>query len=202
MTIPDQISAAELLPLTPASQEQLAAAARVTEHHARGRDDLALLLDVLALPRNDTPTTLPARTDTAAPACLSGDESATPQKALNALEATALSMHHADMPIAEITEATGLSEEEIRALAVAQEQGEELRAAKAGTRAAVSPASATAPTPIGTRNKKQLAAIRTWARANGHQAADQGRVPKAIVDAYDAAHQAPIAKVGKPCLMR
>ncbi|MFC9607416.1 hypothetical protein ACFTTN_28685 [Streptomyces niveus] len=61
----DQISTAELLPLTPASQEQLAAAARVTARHAHGRDDLALLLDVLALPRNDTPTTLPASTESA-----------------------------------------------------------------------------------------------------------------------------------------
>ncbi|WP_381805589.1 histone-like nucleoid-structuring protein Lsr2 [Streptomyces niveus] len=274
--MPDQIQAAELLPLTPTSQEQLVAAARVTARHAHSRDDLALLLDVLALPRIDTP--LPAHTDNDAPACPTGDESAMPQKTLNAFEATALSMHRADTPIAEITEATGLSEEEINTLVAAQEQGaestatatitdvphtaaavtvpagveellrwteqhqltgvrnraarirseladftarrdeeaatreaeervarakaelekaqEELRAAKASTRAAASPTSAAAPTPISTRNKKQLAAIRTWARANGHQVADQGRVPQAIVDAYDAAHQAPTTKAG------
>lgn len=31
-------------------------------------------------------------------------------------------------------------------------------------------------------------AIRDWARANGHQVADRGRVPQAVVDAYQAAH--------------
>ena len=32
------------------------------------------------------------------------------------------------------------------------------------------------------------AAVRTWARENGHQVSDRGRVPGSIVDAYTAAH--------------
>jgi len=31
-------------------------------------------------------------------------------------------------------------------------------------------------------------AIRTWANENGHQVADRGRIARAIVEAYDAAH--------------
>jgi hypothetical protein len=34
-----------------------------------------------------------------------------------------------------------------------------------------------------------VAAIRTWARANGHQVADRGSPPKTLLDAYDAAHR-------------
>ncbi|THA49429.1 histone-like nucleoid-structuring protein Lsr2 [Streptomyces sp. A1136] len=43
---------------------------------------------------------------------------------------------------------------------------------------------------------RQVSAIRTWARANGHQVADQGMVPKRVLEAYDTAHRAPIRKVG------
>ena len=32
------------------------------------------------------------------------------------------------------------------------------------------------------------AAVRTWARENGHQVSDRGRVPGTVVDAYNAAH--------------
>ena len=31
-------------------------------------------------------------------------------------------------------------------------------------------------------------AVRTWAREQGHEVSDRGRVPKEIRDAYDAAH--------------
>ncbi|MFK5634260.1 Lsr2 family protein [Ornithinimicrobium sp. LYQ103] len=37
-------------------------------------------------------------------------------------------------------------------------------------------------------DKTQLAAIRRWARDNGHQVSDRGRIKKEIVDAYEAAH--------------
>lgn len=75
---------------------------------------------------------------------------------------------------------------------------EELRAVKAGTHSAPAPATA-APTPIrpglgSGRTREELAAIRTWARANGHQVADAGMIRKAVIEAYDAAHQAPAAK--------
>ncbi|MFJ3229237.1 histone-like nucleoid-structuring protein Lsr2 [Streptomyces sp. NPDC086783] len=46
------------------------------------------------------------------------------------------------------------------------------------------------------RTREELAAIRTWARANGHKVADAGMVRKAILEAYDAAHQAPVRKAG------
>ncbi|WP_421106743.1 Lsr2 family DNA-binding protein [Streptomyces sp. NEAU-S77] len=47
-----------------------------------------------------------------------------------------------------------------------------------------------APAPIAKRRtKEELAAIRTWARANGHQVADRGLPARAVLDAYDAAHR-------------
>lgn len=76
---------------------------------------------------------------------------------------------------------------------------EELRTVKAGTRTTT--AAATAPTPIrkgmgSGRTKAELAAIRTWAREHGHQVADAGIVRKSVLEAYDAAHQAPVRKAG------
>lgn len=38
------------------------------------------------------------------------------------------------------------------------------------------------------RTKDELAAIRTWARSNGHQVADRGLPAQTVLDAYDAAH--------------
>ncbi|MTE23407.1 Lsr2 family protein [Microbacterium sp. ZXX196] len=35
---------------------------------------------------------------------------------------------------------------------------------------------------------RDLAAVREWARANGHTVSDRGRVPEAVLQAYDAAH--------------
>ncbi|MCT2546270.1 Lsr2 family protein [Streptomyces atratus] len=86
-----------------------------------------------------------------------------------------------------------------KAKAELEKAQEELRTVKAGTRTTT--AAATAPTPIRTglgsgRTREELAAIRTWARANGHQVADAGMVRKAVLEAYDAAHQAPVRKAG------
>lgn len=86
-----------------------------------------------------------------------------------------------------------------KARAELEKAQEELRAAKAGTRTTT--AAATALTPIRSglgsgRTREELAAIRTWARANGHQVADAGMVRKAVLEAYDAAHQAPVRKAG------
>jgi Lsr2 len=33
-----------------------------------------------------------------------------------------------------------------------------------------------------------LGAIREWAKANGHDISDRGRIPTVVTDAYDAAH--------------
>ncbi|MCK2245214.1 MULTISPECIES: Lsr2 family protein [unclassified Crossiella] len=38
------------------------------------------------------------------------------------------------------------------------------------------------------RSKDQTRAIRDWARTNGHQLADRGRIPASIVEAFEAAH--------------
>ncbi|MFD3920200.1 histone-like nucleoid-structuring protein Lsr2 [Streptomyces sp. NPDC058595] len=268
--MPDQMPAAETLLFTPSSQEQLAAASRVTARHASSKEDLVLLLHAVGLPADDDDLTalFPLLPSSEGDPGMPEKTPASPSE----IEATALSMHYAaDKSMEEITEATGLSAEEIttlisnqerqfdadeaagtspaapeptagvedllrwaehhslagvrnqaarirneladftarreeeaatreaeervaRAKSELEEAQEKLRAAKAGTRTATSSASAAAPTPIGTRSKEELAAIRTWGRANGHQVADQGRVPKAVVDAYNTAHQAPAAK--------
>ncbi|MFM9633435.1 MULTISPECIES: Lsr2 family DNA-binding protein [Streptomyces] len=71
----------------------------------------------------------------------------------------------------------------------------QLRNARAGGRAATTVQDATplapapAPGQTGKRSKEQLAAIRSWARANGHQVADRGTPAKAVLEAYDAAHR-------------
>ncbi|MFF4787829.1 histone-like nucleoid-structuring protein Lsr2 [Streptomyces griseorubiginosus] len=75
----------------------------------------------------------------------------------------------------------------------------QLRQVKSGGRTAtedqatsevrVTTAVTAAPAPNGKRSKEQLAAIRTWARANGYQVADAGVIRKSVVDAYDAAHR-------------
>lgn len=40
----------------------------------------------------------------------------------------------------------------------------------------------------GKRSKEQLAAIRNWARKNGHQVSERGRISAPILDAFDSAH--------------
>jgi hypothetical protein len=35
---------------------------------------------------------------------------------------------------------------------------------------------------------EQTAAIRSWARRNGHQVSDRGRISQSVVDAFQAAH--------------
>lgn len=40
----------------------------------------------------------------------------------------------------------------------------------------------------GKSSPEQLAAIREWARKNGHDVADRGRIKTEIVEAFDAAH--------------
>ena len=37
-------------------------------------------------------------------------------------------------------------------------------------------------------NRDQTSAIREWARANGHQVSERGRIPKSVLEAYQAAH--------------
>ena len=37
-------------------------------------------------------------------------------------------------------------------------------------------------------DREQTAAIRAWARQNGHQVSDRGRISKTVADAFQAAH--------------
>lgn len=39
------------------------------------------------------------------------------------------------------------------------------------------------------KSPEELAKVREWARANGHEVADQGRIAKSIQEAYDEAHK-------------
>ena len=36
-------------------------------------------------------------------------------------------------------------------------------------------------------NREETAAIRQWARENGHQVSNRGRIPKSVIEAYQAA---------------
>jgi hypothetical protein len=40
----------------------------------------------------------------------------------------------------------------------------------------------------GRMDRDQAGAIRDWARKNGHQVSDRGRIPAGVVEAYEAAH--------------
>lgn len=275
----EALGASDGLPLTPTSTEQEAAAARTCARNATSKEDLVLLLDAVGLPGDDDTLTalLPLLNRLEGAPDMQQTPAATGP---NAFEATALSMFYADHSMAEITEATGLSEDEITALVAAQQRKadagetddttpaataaapadpavddsveqllawaethptvgirnkaarvradvaeltarraaddaqreaeervaqlaaelekakENLRAVKAGAHPAPAPA---APTPIrpglgSGRTREELPAIRTWARANGHQVADAGMIRKAVLEAYDAAHQSPAAK--------
>lgn len=43
------------------------------------------------------------------------------------------------------------------------------------------------PSPAG-RSREQTQAIRDWAKSNGHNVADRGRIPEAVIEAFDEAH--------------
>ena len=40
----------------------------------------------------------------------------------------------------------------------------------------------------GRMDREQAGAIRDWARKNGHEVSDRGRIPGSVVEAYEAAH--------------
>ena len=40
----------------------------------------------------------------------------------------------------------------------------------------------------GRMDREQAGAIRDWARKNGHDVSDRGRIAAAVIEAYDAAH--------------
>jgi len=45
-----------------------------------------------------------------------------------------------------------------------------------------------APAPRRRTGQPDYTAVRAWAKENGHQVSDRGRVPAAVMAAYDAAH--------------
>ena len=44
------------------------------------------------------------------------------------------------------------------------------------------------PTGGGRMDREQAGAIREWARKNGHEVSDRGRIPASVVEAFEAAH--------------
>lgn len=72
---------------------------------------------------------------------------------------------------------------------VAPYVGEGRRAGRqAGATARRSGRPARAPGTPAATDKERTVAIREWARTSGHKVNDRGRLPQAVVDAYDAAH--------------
>ncbi|MBJ8343926.1 Lsr2 family protein [Antrihabitans sp. YC2-6] len=56
-------------------------------------------------------------------------------------------------------------------------------------RKAASTASVSSPKASGSgRSKEELANIREWAKKNGHEVSERGRISRSVQDAYDAAH--------------
>jgi hypothetical protein len=47
------------------------------------------------------------------------------------------------------------------------------------------------------RSKEQTQAIRDWAKHNDYDIADRGRIPAAVIEAFEAAHAAPAKPVGR-----
>jgi hypothetical protein len=47
---------------------------------------------------------------------------------------------------------------------------------------------ADAPAAPARADREATAAIRTWARENGHEVSERGRIPKAVIEAYRSAH--------------
>lgn len=62
------------------------------------------------------------------------------------------------------------------------------RKAPAGRGRAPKMSSVAGQSPRTVTDREQTQAIREWARQNGHQVADRGRVPKGVVEAFQAAH--------------
>ncbi|WP_086827120.1 Lsr2 family protein [Allokutzneria sp. NRRL B-24872] len=44
--------------------------------------------------------------------------------------------------------------------------------------------------PASGRSKDETRAIREWAKANGHEVSDRGRIPSTVIEAYEAANPA------------
>ncbi|HEY9327030.1 MAG TPA: hypothetical protein VIS09_02125 [Streptomyces sp.] len=184
---------AESLPLNLNPAQQLAAAARVTARSSHDKHDMTLLLDVLGLPTDPGTLTallplIPETGDipvTTAPEAI--DVPVIPLPVSNPVQelldwatahpaaqvrnrATRITADLAELTERRDTEAAQREAEEkvARAKAELERAQEELRTVKANTRT-----TAAAPTMVRTgsgsgRSREELAAIRSWARENGH----------------------------------
>jgi hypothetical protein len=47
-------------------------------------------------------------------------------------------------------------------------------------------------------NRERLAAVRAWAKANGHEVNDRGRIPNSVIEAYDQAQRNPLPEPETP----
>ncbi|MGA4844764.1 Lsr2 family DNA-binding protein [Streptomyces sp. G5(2025)] len=252
---------AEALELTPLDSHQSATASVVVACHARGKDDLADLLEALGLPCGEddlvrllphlpapnTPTgdSMPATafTATAASMLRNGDHPAHVRETLGLTESElAEATQHAAQhtpdsdtgapgaadhdgieglldraeshpaasirnraarvraDLSELTERRGADQAQRDAEERVAKARAELEAAQAqlrkvktggGRTPAVSTGTMSAVIGKSKRSSQELAAIRTWARANGYEVADRGNPPKKVMDAYDAAHRSP-----------
>lgn len=71
--------------------------------------------------------------------------------------------------------------------------------ASTSTRSPRSGAAAPASASAGAAPKRgDLGTIRAWAQSNGHKVGDRGRIPAAVVEAYEAAHSAQSAPAAEP----
>jgi hypothetical protein len=66
---------------------------------------------------------------------------------------------------------------------------------KRGVTPAQAPAAPARPTDA--RSKEQTKAIREWARKNGHDLADRGRIPANVIEAFEASHAKRSSRRGK-----
>ena len=63
-------------------------------------------------------------------------------------------------------------------------------------RGAAAPAASPA-RPTDARSKEQTKAIREWAKKNGHELADRGRIPANVIEAFEEAHAAKKPRRGR-----
>ncbi len=118
------VTGAETITVTATSADQEQAAALTVARHAHDKDDLVLLLDVLGLPAaEDALARLLPHLDPNPDDRLGEPDVTVDLDAIDpTTRAVALSMHRDDTPTADILTATGLTEDQLTALADSQKQ--------------------------------------------------------------------------------
>lgn len=62
-----------------------------------------------------------------------------------------------------------------------------LAAARSARTTPARPSARSRPAATSALRRRELQTIRAWARTNGHEVSDRGRVPASVIDAYEAA---------------